>query len=237
MTLPSVDPRTNPTRAALLDAAERLFSEKGYAAVGIREIAEAAGANLASIKYHFGSKSSLYVETVRRVMSRPHIAGKWDLLRDPPADREAAALILIRFIHGFLGEACHETDSPGCLMVRESLRPSEAFDLVIHDLVRPQKALLEALVAILMPRGTDQDAIDRSALSILGQVIHLRVFHQFYDRLYGRDSRDPREAAAAANHIARFSLRALGFNDTTIERLLARRQATESTAPAKENRP
>ena len=56
------------TRAALLDAAEALFSRKGYAAVGIREIVEQADVNIAAIKYHFGSKADLYTETVRRAM-------------------------------------------------------------------------------------------------------------------------------------------------------------------------
>ncbi|MHC5046996.1 MAG: TetR/AcrR family transcriptional regulator [Planctomycetota bacterium] len=58
------------TRGSLLDAAEELFSRKGYAAVGIREITDAAGVNIAAIKYHFGSKSELYLETVKRAMER-----------------------------------------------------------------------------------------------------------------------------------------------------------------------
>ena len=65
------------TREALLDAAEALFSSKGYAAVGIREITDAAGVNIASIKYHFGSKSELYLETVRRAMERSDAAASW----------------------------------------------------------------------------------------------------------------------------------------------------------------
>ena len=64
------------THDALLDVAERLFGEKGYAAVGIREIAEQAGANIAAIKYHFGSKSDLYLQTVRRAMARREAVAK-----------------------------------------------------------------------------------------------------------------------------------------------------------------
>ncbi len=48
------------TRARLLDATLRLLAERGSeAAVGVRDIAEAAHANVAAVKYHFGSKDAL----------------------------------------------------------------------------------------------------------------------------------------------------------------------------------
>ncbi len=56
------------TRERLLDAAERLFSAKGYRAASVREITQAAGTNLAAVNYHFGSKAELYREVfVRRL--------------------------------------------------------------------------------------------------------------------------------------------------------------------------
>jgi len=47
------------TREAILEAAEALFSENGFKAVTIREIARRAGANVASISYYFQSKEGL----------------------------------------------------------------------------------------------------------------------------------------------------------------------------------
>ncbi|MEQ9811140.1 MAG: TetR family transcriptional regulator, partial [Azospirillaceae bacterium] len=47
------------TRDAILEAAEALFSEHGFKAVTIREIARRAGANVASISYYFQSKEGL----------------------------------------------------------------------------------------------------------------------------------------------------------------------------------
>jgi len=56
---------TNPiAREKLLDVALKLFSEKGYDAVSIREIARAAKVNAANISYHFGGKLGLYKEIV-----------------------------------------------------------------------------------------------------------------------------------------------------------------------------
>jgi AcrR family transcriptional regulator len=54
------------TRESLLDAAESLFSEHGIQAASLRAITQQAGANLAAVHYHFGSKEGL----VRAVFSR-----------------------------------------------------------------------------------------------------------------------------------------------------------------------
>lgn len=59
------DPGTD-TKTALLDAAERLFSRVGIAESSLRAITAEAGANLASVNYHFGSKEGL----VRAVFAR-----------------------------------------------------------------------------------------------------------------------------------------------------------------------
>lgn len=47
------------TRDRILDVAERLFASRGYKNVSVRELTAAAGANLASVRYYFGSKDQL----------------------------------------------------------------------------------------------------------------------------------------------------------------------------------
>ncbi len=47
------------TSKAILDAAEQLFSERGFAETSLRTITSRAGVNLAAVNYHFGSKKSL----------------------------------------------------------------------------------------------------------------------------------------------------------------------------------
>ena len=49
----------NHTRDRLLDAAEALIAQKGYANTSLREITTKAEANLAAVNYHFGSKEGL----------------------------------------------------------------------------------------------------------------------------------------------------------------------------------
>jgi len=54
------------TRVALLDAAERLFSQNGIEGTSVREIIKEAGANLGAINYHFGTKDRLALEVFAR---------------------------------------------------------------------------------------------------------------------------------------------------------------------------
>ena len=50
----------------ILDAAERLFAEEGFHATSLRQITQAAEANLAAVNYHFGSKQALILAVFRR---------------------------------------------------------------------------------------------------------------------------------------------------------------------------
>lgn len=49
----------NSTVDNILDAAETLFAEKGFAETSLRAITSKADVNLAAVNYHFGSKKSL----------------------------------------------------------------------------------------------------------------------------------------------------------------------------------
>ncbi|MFJ2093289.1 TetR/AcrR family transcriptional regulator [Streptomyces sp. NPDC087901] len=57
---------TDSTRTALLDAAERLFLEKGYDQVSVRAINAAAGMNPAAVNYHFGTKQDVAAALLER---------------------------------------------------------------------------------------------------------------------------------------------------------------------------
>lgn len=53
------------TRTRILDAAERLFSEKGIESVSVRAILAEARVNVALAHYHFGSREGLIQEFIR----------------------------------------------------------------------------------------------------------------------------------------------------------------------------
>lgn len=55
-------------RDKILDAAEALFARRGYAAVGMSEIAEAVGLSKSSLFHHFPTKAQLYAATTDRIL-------------------------------------------------------------------------------------------------------------------------------------------------------------------------
>jgi AcrR family transcriptional regulator len=62
---PPVDPAPDPRERIFL-AAERLFAERGFDGVSVRDIVQAADVNLAAVSYYFGSKSELLLAVFRR---------------------------------------------------------------------------------------------------------------------------------------------------------------------------
>ncbi len=67
-------PRVTAARAAaeeaLLDAAERLLVDGGYAGITTRRLAEEAGVNHGLVHYYFGSNENLLVSTLERFTER-----------------------------------------------------------------------------------------------------------------------------------------------------------------------
>lgn len=56
------------TRASILDAAERVFFEKGVSRTSLADIAQAAGVTRGAIYWHFANKGDLFTEMFDRVL-------------------------------------------------------------------------------------------------------------------------------------------------------------------------
>ncbi len=54
------------TRTALLDAAAKVFADKGFAAATLDAIAESAGFTRGAVHHHFGSKEELFLAVIAR---------------------------------------------------------------------------------------------------------------------------------------------------------------------------
>lgn len=161
-------------RNQLLMAALRLFSAQGFAKTSVRDIAQAAGANVAAIRYYFGDKAGLYRATFFNATDCGH---------DDPAAFNDPALPLTEALHrlfsGFLqplklGEVF---EMQLRLQMREMIDPTGLWDEEIKQRIQPHH---EALVALLrrhlgpqMP--PDEDDLHRLAFSIVGLAVHLFV--------------------------------------------------------------
>jgi len=67
---------TNPatqrqaSRDKILDRAEELFARRGFAGIGLAEVAEQVGLSKSSLFHHFSSKAQLYAAVMARILDR-----------------------------------------------------------------------------------------------------------------------------------------------------------------------
>lgn len=71
------------TKTRILDAAEKLFAERGFSETSLRLITSKAEVNLASVNYHFGSKKELIRAVLARYLDRfmPDASNELELLK------------------------------------------------------------------------------------------------------------------------------------------------------------
>jgi len=166
------------TRVALTDTALRFFGEDGFAATSTRDIAAAAGANIASISYHFGSKEGLrmacatmIVEKFRGLTGPAMQTVVTENDPDGALERIEEALIsIIRFLN-----VQPEARQIAAFMMREMGHPSPAFDLIYSELMLPFHTAICRLWAISTGCTADDPATRLTVFSILGQVFYFRM--------------------------------------------------------------
>jgi AcrR family transcriptional regulator len=104
--------RRPDTKEIILDTAERLFAERSYASVSLREITAEAGVNLAAVNYHFGSKDALLLAVFKRRaidLNRERL----NLLREAEARAGGGPAPLRDIIHALVCPPIRWTQQPG----------------------------------------------------------------------------------------------------------------------------
>lgn len=89
------------TKQRLLDAAERLVAERGFDGVSLRDITTGAGANVAAVNYHFGSKEQLY-EAVQGRYLLPMNEERLQMLEQVEHDGGGVRDVLVAFMRPLL---------------------------------------------------------------------------------------------------------------------------------------
>jgi len=125
------DPQHGDTRDRLLNAAEHLFATVGIAETSLRAITAEAGANLASVNYHFGSKEALFQAVIARRLG-PINQERLRLLAEAEEEADDQAPPLERIIEAFVRpivslrrDPTHGGEHFMCLMGRVHTEPSE----------------------------------------------------------------------------------------------------------------
>jgi AcrR family transcriptional regulator len=192
------------TRARLLNAAARLFAERGLAKVTVRDICKKARANVAAVNYHFGGKDGLYravVETAIATMQSTTAAARAAGEGKPPDERIRAYVSV--FLQRILGKG-NETWIHQ-LMLRELSDPTQALDMVAEEVLRPRTAYLCGVIGELIGCPADDPRVMRCALSVQSQFNSM-LWSQAVARMMHAADIPPVTLDEIAEHITRFSL-------------------------------
>jgi AcrR family transcriptional regulator len=100
------------TKERILDAAERLFADSGFAATSLRDITSEAEVNLASVNYHFGSKEALLGAILERRL-RPINDQRIALLDELESRAGAPGPALDDIVAAFVGPPFHSWAQAG----------------------------------------------------------------------------------------------------------------------------
>ena len=175
----------NETRGRVLKAAARLFAERGFNHVSIRDICKEAGSNVASVNYHFGDKLGLYREligTVAEGMNDAKISALEAGAGRPPEEQLRA------YIRGFLHQLLDQNPEEACwlekLIARETTEPTPALDLIIEKGIKPAAERLNKLVGEVMGLPADDPRVMQSAGAIQGLCIWYRSSRTVAERMF-----------------------------------------------------
>lgn len=159
-------------RQRLVQAGLRLFAARGYANTTTRELADAAGVNVASISYYFGDKAGLY----RAAFFEPMGAPEPEIARfdDPALDAEA----VLRGFYALFLEPLRDPATAALntrLHFREMLEPTGLWQEVMDRLFGPLHAALVSQLCRLLGLGAPDEDLHRLAAALVGQGVHLHV--------------------------------------------------------------
>jgi AcrR family transcriptional regulator len=168
------------SRERLLLAAMRLFAEQGFAKTSTREIALAAGTNIASISYYFGDKAGLYRAAFTEPSPRPH---------DDIAIFTNPANSLRESLHAFFSRMLAPLKQGDLarlsmrLWYREMLEPTGVWHEKVDNGIRPAHAALTQVLGHHMGIDGVDDDLSRLAFCVVGQAIQLMITRDVIDAI------------------------------------------------------
>jgi AcrR family transcriptional regulator len=192
--------RGEATRLALINAGLDLFGAKGFEAASTRAVATAAGANVASIAYHFGGKEGLrlacadhVVETIQRFVA-PAMAPVGAATLTPASAHALLERVLEAFVAFLVVRP--EAQSIARFVVREMFEPTEAFERIYAAAFAPMHERFCAVWAAATGAPADAPATRLATLAMLGQILYFRVARRVALRRLGWNDIGPREGEA-----------------------------------------
>jgi AcrR family transcriptional regulator len=191
------------TRERVLKAAAQLFAQRGFKGVTVREICDAARANVAAVNYHFGDKLGLYRQVLQSAIDamRATTESAREAGAGQPAEEQLRRFIFI-FLHRLLDTGSGTIHQ---LIHREMHDPTPALDAIVDQGIRPRLEYLGGVIATMIGCDPKHDAVLRCVGSIQSQAVAYSP-NSVAERLGAPSRPTAAQIDETAEHIARFSI-------------------------------
>ncbi|PBC07025.1 DUF1956 domain-containing protein [Mesorhizobium sp. WSM3859] len=188
------------TRAALVQAALKLFGRQGFDGTSTRQIAAEAKANIGSIAYHFGGKEGLraaaadfIVETIQGIAGQA-LGGAQAAA---PANPEAARAQLFAALERMVGFVVVSPQAGEIVqfVLRELSHPTAALDRIYAGVFEPTHRRLCQIWEQATGEPAESEATRLTVFTLIGQVIYFRIGREAVMRRMGWREIGDEEAA------------------------------------------
>jgi len=164
------------TKERLLDAAERLFAERGFEGTSMRAITQGAGTSVSAANYHFGSKEKLLQEAIRRA-TEPVNARRIELLDIAIAASEGAPLALETILDAYLRPViefrrANRPDEGRSIAARLFSDPPELIQPIKIEIFGPMTRRFSQALAETMPERGSLD-IELGHQFLIGIMVYV----------------------------------------------------------------
>lgn len=195
------------TRARILDAAGRLIARNGFAKTTSKAIAAEAGADLASINYHFGGREGLYqavmVEAHRRIVD---LGDLQQLVQQPISAPEK-----LRQIITWLVRTTTQPPDPQnwqiTVLSNEFLNPSSGFPGLLAQVIPEKAAQVLRVLSDITHIPLDDPRLLPCVVSVVAPCFVLALSHRNFPGPIKQVSQMPTDALV--EHLYRFSMAGL----------------------------
>lgn len=156
----------DPTRERLVEAACLLFGREGFRRVTVRDICQAAKANVAAVNYYFGDKMGLYMEVVDRaiaVMRGTTTAAQEGSGELPPQEK------LRHYVRTYLKALLQSPDANTWIhgiMNQEMNEPTKAAAKIAREAIRPRVEYLTGILSGILGCAADDPRVRRCAVAV-----------------------------------------------------------------------
>ena len=201
-------PMEGETKTRLFVAGVRLFAEKGFKAVTVREICREAGAaNINAINYHFGGKAELYREILDQMFSETNRRFDKEGIGALPdsSPEERFRDFIFKYCRMLFGGGEIPT-AMGRIFINEMAHPSPFLEEALGKYAHKRNRLLLAIVRDMLGTETPENVVRDCTISVGGQILYYTFAWPVLRRVFPDHPGMAAYVDQLAEHVTRFSL-------------------------------